>query len=83
MMKYFDLAAKRHSEIIKEAWLAPVIGAAARFAAPVARFAARKPLTTLGTALTAAEIAGGAKNTSQAVMGSKMAPQVSQGFRTF
>lgn len=70
MKRYFDIAAKRHEEIIKEA----VIGAAARLVMPAVRFAVKNPLTTIGAAFTGSEIAGGVKNMSRAVEGAKSAP---------
>jgi hypothetical protein len=49
MKEYFDLAAKRHEEIIKAAFIIP---AAAKAMGAAATWAAKNPFKTLGAGLT-------------------------------
>lgn len=63
MLKDFDLAAKRHEEIQKEAFAA----LAAKPLAAAAKWVASNPLKSIGAGLTAMEIGQGAKKLSDSV----------------
>ena len=67
MKNLFDLAAERHSIIVKQAFFGSLAGsligsAAKSIALPVAGYAVKNPLKTLGAAFTTAEVAGAARN---------------------
>ena len=70
MLKDFDLAAKRHEEIQKEAFAA----LAAKPLAAAAKWVVSNPLKSIGAGLTAMEIGQGAKRLSNSVSKTPVTP---------
>jgi len=60
-MKYFELASRRHSEIIKTALLPAIAAGLGRAALAAGRAVIRRPITSGMAALTTADVAGSAK----------------------
>jgi hypothetical protein len=65
MLKDFELAAKRHSDIKKEAML----GMIAKPLLAAGKWAVKNPLKAAGTALTGAELASNTKHLTKSVRG--------------